>query len=141
MGSTVGVTESVYVAFCEMPEGEVLLLLLPPLSAEPFPDKEADADAETVGLYVVAVSLTAFLEDPAASAVLVAAGEDAEEARLPELGEKGQWKGIEVIVDGDDDMAEALLESDEKGQWNGIEDEVPVPGEVGPGPWKGAEDG
>jgi hypothetical protein len=27
------------------------------------------------------------------------------------------------------------VESEEKGQWKGMEEEVPVPGEVGPGPW------
>jgi hypothetical protein len=27
------------------------------------------------------------------------------------------------------------VESEEKGQWKGMEEEVPVLGEVGPGPW------
>ena len=62
---------------------------------------------------MMAVPLAVALEDPTASAVLVVSGEDAETVRLPELEEKGQWKGIE--------------------------DDVPVPDEVGPGPWKGAE--
>jgi hypothetical protein len=139
VGSAVGVMDSVYVAFSE---GEVLLsLLLPPVDAEPFPDGEADAEAVRVGLYVMAVLLAVTLEDPTASAVLVVPGEDAEAVGSPELEEKGQWKGIEDAVEGIEDVAVALSGSDEKGQWNGMEDEVPMPKEVGPGPWKGAEDG
>ena len=89
----------------------------------------------------MAVLLEVALEDPTASAVLVVPGEDAEAARLPELEEKGQRKGMEDVVEGIDDVAAALSESDEKGQSNGMEVDVPVPNEVGPGPWKGAEDG
>jgi len=142
VGSAVGAADNVYVVFGEALEGEVLLLLLLSVDAEPFPDKEAEADAEErAGLYVMAVPLVAALEDPAASAVLVVANEEAEAGRLPELEKKGQWKGTEVVMDGNDDVAEALSESDEKGQWKGMEDDVPVPGEVVLGPWKGAEDG
>ena len=32
-------------------------------------------------------------------------------------------------------------ESEEKGQWKGMEEDVPVPEEVGPGPWYGADEG
>jgi hypothetical protein len=131
--------ERVYVAFSGPPEGEVLLsLLLPPVDAEPFPDGEADAEAvrvELTGLYVMAVLLAVTLEDPTASAVLVVPGEDAEAVGPPELEEKGQWKGIEDVVEGIDDVAVALSGSDEKGQWKGMDDESPVPNEVGPGPW------
>ena len=167
VGSAVRVADSVCVAFCEPSDGKVLLLLLlPPVDAEPLPAKEADADAdakERVGLYVMAV----VLEDPTASTVWLAAVEEAETVRLPVLEEKGQWKGIEDAVediddvgaalpgsdekgqwdgmedevDGIEDVAAALSGSDEKGQWNGMDDAVPVPDEVGPGPWKGAEDG
>jgi hypothetical protein len=129
VGSAVGVMDSVYVAFSE---DEVLLsLLLPPV----------DAEAVRVGLYVMAVLLAVTFEDPAASAVLVVSGEDAEAVGPPELEEKGQWKGIEDAVEGIDDVAVALSGSDEKGQWKGMDDEVPMPNEVGPGPWKGIEDG
>jgi hypothetical protein len=47
--------------------------------------------------------------------VWLAAVEEAEAVRLPVLDEKGQWKGMD--------------------------DKVPVPDEVGPGPWKGDDDG
>jgi hypothetical protein len=51
VGSTVGVMDSVYVAFRGPPEGEVLLpLAVPPEDAEPFPDGEADAEAVRAGL-------------------------------------------------------------------------------------------
>jgi hypothetical protein len=54
VGSAVGDVESVYVAFCEPSEGEVLLSLpSPPADAEPLTAMEADADAdaaERVGL-------------------------------------------------------------------------------------------
>lgn len=141
VGSAVG--DSACVAFCEPSEGEVLLPLpLPPVDAETLPAAEADADAgEPVGLYVMAVPLAVALEDPAASTVWLAAVEEAEAVRLPVLEEKGQWNGMEDEVGGTDDVAVALSELDEKGQWNGTDDEVPVPDEVGPGPWKGADDG
>jgi hypothetical protein len=130
VGSVVGVMNSVYVALSGPPEGEVLL---PLLDAGPFPDGEADAEADVrVGLYVIAVTVA--LENPAASAVLVVGGEEAEVVRPPELEEKGQWKGMEDVVEGNEDVAVAVSELDEKGQWNGIDDEVPVPDEVGPGP-------
>jgi hypothetical protein len=72
----------------------------------------------------MAVPLAVALEDPTASAVLVVSGEDAETVRLPELEEKGQWKGTEDAVEDIDDVAAALSGSDEKGQWKGIEDVV-----------------
>lgn len=134
--------DSVYVAFGGPPEGEVLFsLLLPLVDAELFPDRETDAEALRVGLYVMAVPLAVVLEDPTASAVLVVSGEDAEVVRLPETEEKGQWKEIEDVLVIIDDVAVGPAGSDEKGQWKGMEDDVPVPGEVGPGPWKGADDG
>jgi hypothetical protein len=136
VGSAVGVMERVYVAFSGPPEGEVLLSLpLPPVDAEPFPEGEADAEPVRVGLYVMAVLLAVTLEDLTASAVLVVSGEEASAVGPPELEEKGQWKGIEDAVEGIDDVAVALSGSDEKGQWKGMDDEVPVPNEVGPGPW------
>jgi hypothetical protein len=107
----------------------------PPVDAEPFPEGEADAEAVRVGLYVMAVLLAVTLEDLTASAVLVVSGEEASAVGPPELEEKGQWKGIEDAVEGIDDVAVALSGSDEKGQWKGMDDEVPVPNEVGPGPW------
>lgn len=89
----------------------------------------------------MAVSVAVVLEDPTASAVLVVGGEDVEAAGPPELEEKGQCEGMEDAVEGIDDVAVALSVSDENGQWNGMGEEVSVPGMVGPGPWKGAEDG
>jgi hypothetical protein len=141
VGSAVG--DSVCVAFCEPSEGEVLLPLpLPPVDAETLPAAEADADAgEPVGLYVMAVPLAVALEDPAASTVWLAAVEEAEAVRLPVLEEKGQWNGIEDEVEDTDHVAAALSGLDEKGQWNGMDDKVSVPDEVGPGPWKGADEG
>ena len=89
----------------------------------------------------MAVSVAVVLEDPTASAVLVVGGEDVEAAGPPELEEKGQCEGMEDAVEDIDGVAFELSESDENGQWNGMGEEVSVPGMVGPGPWKGAEDG
>jgi hypothetical protein len=44
-------------------------------------------------------------------------------------------------VEGIEDVAAALSGLDEKGQWKGMDDKVSVPDEVGPGPWKGADEG